>query len=330
MYLRIPAFGRVSFYASFRRFIGFEWTLAGAAYLGFEGLLTKTICSLSPSFDSIDRLPALFLIFASLHVTMKKTLHTMALCFLAASSWVACKKGSEDPWFSFRSREGRVTGTWNVVSADGEIARTIFYTSGAPFSFTKKISEGNNAITNTYTYGSTTITETGNSSLNSYVFVDDGTYSRTWNYTISRDSSITVAGGNGTITITTQQTYLEKGTWDFNGGVGAGQSMEYLLLTMSSRKLTLQVDRKTATLVNGQGTTTNETILTTDEKQYGPGDLSTYRAQLIKLSNSDIKMELDYNNYVSTGVSVTNTGGTSSTSSPINKAEGTITLQLKQ
>jgi hypothetical protein len=261
---------------------------------------------------------------------MKKTLRTISLCLIAASSWIGCQKGSEDPWFSFRSREGRLTGNWNVASADGEIARTIFYNSGAPFSFTKKISEGNNTITNTYTYGQTVISETGNSSLNSFVFSEDGTYSRAWNFTVSRDSSISVAGGTGTITISTQQTYLEKGTWDFNGGVGSGQSMEYLLLTMSSRKLALQVDKKTATLVNGQGTTTTETILSTDEKQYGPGDLSTYRVQLIKLSNSDIKMQLDYNNYVSTGVSITGSGGTQSSSSPINKAEGAVILQLKQ
>lgn len=261
---------------------------------------------------------------------MKKIIRTTALSILTAFSLVACKKGSEDPWFSFRSREGRVTGNWNVTNADGEIKRTIIYSGGTTLAFTKKILEGNNSITNTYTYGATTINETGNSALNSFVFEDDGTYSRTWNFTVSRDSAITVTGGSGTITITTQQTYLEKGTWDFNGGVGNGSSMEYLLLTMSSRKLSLQVDRRTATLVNGQGNTTTESTLTTDEKQYGPGDLSTYRAQLIKLSNSDIKMELDYNNYASTGVSVTNNGGTQSSSSPTNKAEGTVTLQLKQ
>jgi hypothetical protein len=84
----------------------------------------------------------------------------LALTLLPLSS---CKKGPNDPAISFRSRTGRLTGTWNLTAASytlteiqGNITTTTLYTfSAGKMDMVKTTKIGNSAATtqnSSYTY----------------------------------------------------------------------------------------------------------------------------------------------------------------------------------
>ena len=49
---------------------------------------------------------------------MKKTIHYLMAIALIATIFVGCKKGENDPFLSLLSRTARITGVWNLSSAD--------------------------------------------------------------------------------------------------------------------------------------------------------------------------------------------------------------------
>lgn len=50
---------------------------------------------------------------------MKKVFLIFFVSMLAAATFQSCKKGENDPAISFRSRDARLIGTWNLVSVLG-------------------------------------------------------------------------------------------------------------------------------------------------------------------------------------------------------------------
>ncbi len=97
---------------------------------------------------------------------MKKFLSLSIIALLLASSFTACKKGENDP-FSLRSRKARLTGVWELKSADYKITY---------------VENGNTDVT-TYSYDGTTMTRTTDGDGTAYTYSEtieikkDGTFS---------------------------------------------------------------------------------------------------------------------------------------------------------
>jgi len=51
---------------------------------------------------------------------MKKTINYLMAIALVSTVFIGCKKGENDPFLSFLSRTARITGVWNLSSADYE------------------------------------------------------------------------------------------------------------------------------------------------------------------------------------------------------------------
>jgi len=134
----------------------------------------------------------------------------------------SCKKGAEDPSFSFYSRKHRLCQDWD-------------------FSFYKKIVEHNNVITSYEFDGSSLKKIVGtqiyySSATMKISFTNDGSY--IWNQTVTTDTS--------------KYTYYEEGSWYFTGG-GSNSNTKYKeLLAMQSNKAT-----ETIQITGVSPTTTN-------------------------------------------------------------------------
>ncbi len=113
-----------------------------------------------------------------------------------------CKKGDNDPFFSFRSRAGRVEGKWAVSKGSGT-------------------SVDNNQKTTTWTYANPVYTKVkdGNTSTDSI----------TYTYEFTKDGKFTfteIQTENGTTSTSTV-----TGTWNFTDGVGDKPNKSQIILT---------------------------------------------------------------------------------------------------
>jgi hypothetical protein len=55
---------------------------------------------------------------------MKKAINYLMAIALIATVFIGCKKGENDPFLSLLSRTARITGVWNLSSADYQIVET--------------------------------------------------------------------------------------------------------------------------------------------------------------------------------------------------------------
>jgi hypothetical protein len=132
----------------------------------------------------------------------------------------SCKKGAEDPDFSFYSRKHRLCQDWK-------------------FSYYKRIMQNNDIITSLEFDGSSLRQLVGNqltisSAVMKISFKTDGSY--IWDESVSTDTST--------------YTYYEEGSWYFTGG-GKDSDTKYKEL------LAMQTNKATKTLQAGGSTTTD-------------------------------------------------------------------------
>ena len=99
----------------------------------------------------------------------KKHLSIAIIFLIGILAFNSCKKGENDPFISLRSRDARITGTWNLTGY------TKTQTQYMPFNQT--------TTTTTQTYNGSSMVVTSGSNSNSYTFSQemtiekDGTYS---------------------------------------------------------------------------------------------------------------------------------------------------------
>lgn len=120
----------------------------------------------------------------------------------------SCKKGEEDPWFSFYSRKHRLCQDWK-------------------FSFYKRVEQYNDSIISYQYDGSSFIKVMSNKSYISSAimkisFNKTGTY--VWDEYITTDTST--------------YSYVEEGNWYFTGGTKESNSKEKELLALQKTKVT--------------------------------------------------------------------------------------------
>ncbi len=118
---------------------------------------------------------------------MKKILFNSFLILMTFATLTGCKRGEEDPFLSFRSRDSRVTGTWELKKATLVMTTTIS-TSGSLNTETYTISIESGILTETGPGGS------GGSSVytREITLEKDGTYKATDN----SDGYISEESGN--------------------------------------------------------------------------------------------------------------------------------------
>lgn len=149
---------------------------------------------------------------------MKKFILPLILLVTVSSVYVGCKKGPDDPFFTIKSRQGRMVGVWKVSSyavngyeyISGDT--TLSIPSGSCGTLTTKLHSGINMT---------------------FEFKDNGEYT-----TSQQDTTVTTLTYsapsatcvNGTTT-DVGTTSITSGNWTFAGGVGDYKNKEQLVIS---------------------------------------------------------------------------------------------------
>ena len=99
---------------------------------------------------------------------MKKTISLSLAFILTVSLFVSCKKGENDPSISLLSRKARLTGVWDLTSADYQ---------------EKNIDDGDTDITS-FSYDGTNMTETTDGEGETYIYSEKLTIEKDGNFTL--------------------------------------------------------------------------------------------------------------------------------------------------
>jgi len=217
------------------------------------------------------------------------------ICLVATTSITlnSCKKGTDDPMISLRSRKSRLVGDWKLT--EGKVDNT----------------NNSNVSTEVYNGSTKVVTQGSNSSTTNYTkeisIVKDGTYTSTEVETDVNTTSIF----SYTTTTTTTTTTESAGKWSFLGGQGDAKNKEYVYMTETSSKQTQRV----VVTTNVPGQSSDDTSVSTSSSNNSFG--GTW--QLTELKNKEIKFSTSFDD---TNV---NASGTQS----ISKSIGSFTLTAK-
>ncbi len=132
---------------------------------------------------------------------MKKSISLSLITLLIASFFAGCKKGDNDP-FSLLSRKARITGVWNLTSADYE---------------EKDVDDNGTDITS-YTYDGTNMTKTIDGSGETYAYSEKITINKDGTFTnVTKKDKRYFDSGDLTWKTGTQTETLD-GVWYFLSG----------------------------------------------------------------------------------------------------------------
>lgn len=177
---------------------------------------------------------------------MKQAFKTSVIIVLILSMSISsCRKGDEDPFFSFRSRTTRLTGNWELTNAkirieriDNGITTTTYSLSGTKMSV---------IIANVFTgnrFGSYEYTERVS-------FDKDGTYSynnKTDNKTFSANGNWMWVRDNETIDLEDEEAIILTTTSDSEGNLLSGitniPTDLWVFNKLSNEELIVEIDRK--------------------------------------------------------------------------------------
>lgn len=124
-----------------------------------------------------------------------------------SSLFNSCKKGTEDPGFTLRTRKARITERWTMTR--GKVGLTSYATGQSPFNSNFEFSEGQGKLTET----GTLIIYTLSYNLN-IEFQKDGKFSMTENF-------------DG-------ETMKSEGKWNFSSGVGSTKNKEDVFIQLET------------------------------------------------------------------------------------------------
>lgn len=117
---------------------------------------------------------------------MKKSIKFALVAIVTVGLFSACKKGENDPFLSLKSRTGRITGEWKLVSASSSSSSV----DNGPIMNTSNSSSS--------TYDGTTMTQTNNGSTSTYSYSMTLTIEKDGSYTAKEisDGSTSTFNGN--------------------------------------------------------------------------------------------------------------------------------------
>ena len=172
----------------------------------------------------------------------------LLLVLVTGSMFFGCKKGQDDPFFSFRSRKARIAGDYNITSKalsyktvyeDGRQFQTDFVITGATQKETVKVLGqasvlgGDSVIINGY---GKPINAKGTVNQNVITFDKKGPFNSVYEYTIVA----VILNEEGGFTTTITYTYREetRGSWDFLSGVDNFKKKERISMILEDSRIT--------------------------------------------------------------------------------------------
>ena len=251
-----------------------------------------------------------------------KNILKITLLLLIGTFLYSCKKGSEDPALSFRSRKARLTGKWVGTNYSSEINSITSNTNGQTSSTKETISSGETEISINTESGTKTITASGSISFHTLEIIKDGDYFYSLKYnTVATYNDSTPAGVKFTVTKKVSKTINKQGKWAFTGKFNGNKNKENVLLSLNSVKENTTTETNTVT--NGVPSLVTESK--DSEKIYQTGELAEVW-HITQLKNKTLKLDMIIKN----STSGKNTIGTNTNDSPVISNDGTINLSIKQ
>ena len=237
-------------------------------------------------------------------VSANKFFLSLSVVFLFAS----CRKGKEDPFFSFHSRKARVAGNWRISNYDANTTTTYNYKNGSTQteSFNRTFGVVNY---HEITSGSNipTFTLDGKISVSSYHFDKTGNWNSVLEYYLYAPQAV---GGF----YTSKTRIEEEGKWDFLGsGQGLKKNESMSLQTTQSKHYFFTYSTYLGTVVDS---TADSAVYTYASQE----KVATWK--LIALWNSRMKAEItSSSSFVSnnSGNAGTNIAETSTTAIEMNQ-----------
>jgi hypothetical protein len=253
---------------------------------------------------------------------MKKFFRLMLAVAAVSVTLVSCKKGPDDPGFSFRSRTSRVSGDWAINTFTYDTTTVTTPATGGNIKterYTYSESGTSATLVYTRTVGSNTTSNTTPITINSHTisFDSDGNVTRKINFTYKD----TLTNGNYTQISTITEDLVEIGNWNFTGGVGDPSDMEYMNISYTS--VTDKFNVSTVTTFGSSSQTS--TSATSDTRTYGPNQrVSTFH--ILRCANDELILEMTINS--------TRSGSSTSGSTTVNEdtktSTGNVLIKLKQ
>ena len=240
---------------------------------------------------------------------MKKFLIILLSAGIVFTSFYSCKKGENDPFFSFRTRKARMVGNWDISNYSENI-KTV-YDNGESNNRELKITgtKVKEIIDYINTVHDTSITTSGEINDFNLRIDKDGIADLTMNYTLVKDSSGTDDNTGLTYSTTTTRIYKTraKGTWNFLAGIDNFKNKERLSLVWETYNTSLNtVLLRVITDDNGVETRTNYSDISATEHKYANGE-SAEVWTINELKNKEIILLQDVNFLE---VATDSTGGT--------------------
>lgn len=206
----------------------------------------------------------------------------------------SCRKGSEDPLFTFHTRKDRVAGTWQITEYERDLTTIYTYpnTSSTTVNFRQSIGPVNYSEFSSDT-SANGITRTGKVAKSSFIFDKKGNWSSIIDYYLYAPQAV---GGF----YVSRSRFENEGTWEFQAKTDKYKKKESMLL-------------KTATAKSFHYTYTSylgtviDSIADSTVVNYGSGE-RTEVWQLIGLNTNRMVAEINSDNsFVSTVPSISGT-----------------------
>jgi len=273
---------------------------------------------------------------------MKKA-KSLIILFVALTTIIvfdSCKRGVDDPFFSFRSRKSRVTGDWTIESMESQILKTIgtqqlkanvkFNINGTGVSL---------SIDSIDTPHDTTKNYTGIIKESEYRFDKNSKMTHTLKYEITEEKT--------QVNETTNQTTIERwvttfetkgsGTWNFLGRVEINGIDKYknkeriaFIYEYKYQKIDSVYTKRVLNeeMVEIPNLSTYKTSSYVIDNGYANGQYAEIWV-LRELRDKKIVMERDVNEYVVTNTVATVNGATGTATSSSYRGRGAEKITLK-
>jgi len=273
---------------------------------------------------------------------MKKA-KSLIILFVALTTIIvfdSCKRGVDDPFFSFRSRKSRVTGDWTIESMESQILKTIgtqqlkanvkFNINGTGVSL---------SIDSIDTPHDTTKSYTGIIKESEYRFDKNSKMTHTLKYEITEEKT--------QVNETTNQTTIERwvttfetkgsGTWNFLGRVEINGIDKYknkeriaFIYEYKYQKIDSVYTKRVLNeeMVEIPNLSTYKTSSYVIDNGYANGQYAEIWV-LRELRDKKIVMERDVNEYVVTNTVATVNGATGTATSSSYRGRGAEKITLK-
>ncbi|MCH8331410.1 MAG: hypothetical protein IH946_08525 [Bacteroidetes bacterium] len=195
-----------------------------------------------------------------------KALGLVLFTFIVVFNFSSCKKGEDDPFISWKSRNARIAGTWVFTNGVGTMSQTLvgYINEDNDIDSVGSLAFDGSIQTTTWTVNDDPPEIENIERSTSITFNKDGSYD--FEDKTVKTVEITVITPNQTIITTTD--ISETGNWNFTGKVGDEKKKESIVLTPTDNTTAITIELRvegkqpeieTSTVTNVISTSQSET-----------------------------------------------------------------------